>query len=197
MKRPSLGCADALIVVDLQVDFCPGGALPVPEGDKVAPVLNRWLATARKSAAMIVATRDWHPVNHLSFQAQGGPWPTHCVQNSRGASFHAGLDLPPQTQIVSKGTAAGHQGYSAFEGTCLARKLNRAGVKRVWIGGLALDYCVRATALDAIQAGFEVHLIKPATRAVNLRRGDGQRALCELKIAGCIIEDGDLHAARR
>jgi nicotinamidase/pyrazinamidase len=185
---PKLDSSDALVIVDVQADFCPGGALAVPEGDRVVPVLNKWMARARGSGALIVATRDWHPPDHMSFAAQGGPWPVHCVQETPGAAFHPDLDLPDEALIVSKGTDPKDEGYSMFKGTGLGRRLEEAGVRRLWVGGLALDYCVRATVLDGLEAGFEVHLILDATRAVNLNPGDGDKSIKRLKSAGARIE---------
>jgi nicotinamidase/pyrazinamidase len=185
---PPFGQADALIVVDVQNDFCPGGALAVAGGDQVVPVLNDWIEAASKTGALVVASRDWHPSDHCSFRERGGPWPVHCVQQTHGAEFHPQLKLPLGAKIVSKGMRAEEEAYSAFQGTALADELHRAGVSRVWIGGLALDYCVRATALDALAAGFETHVIAGATRAVNVHAGDDERALAELAAAGCFIE---------
>lgn len=193
-RATKLGPTDALIVVDVQNDFCPGGALPVARGDEIVPVLNAWIEAARQSGARVVGSRDWHPPDHCSFQERGGLWPRHCVQHTRGAEFHPGLKLPLEATIVSKGTAANTEAYSAFQGTGLADQLRRAAIARVWIGGLALDYCVRATALDALAAAFETHLIAGATRAVNVRQGDDESALRELSAAGCVIEKGQ-HAA--
>jgi nicotinamidase/pyrazinamidase len=186
---PKLDSSDALVIVDVQNDFCPGGALPVAEGDQVVPVLNRWIEQARRAGAMIVATRDWHPPNHGSFAAQGGPWPVHCVQETPGAAFHPNLALPDDAGIISAGIAPEDEGYSAFQGTDLAERLEAAGVRRLWVGGLALDYCVRATVLGGLEAGFEVHLILDATRAVNLSPGDGDKSLKRMKSAGARIEE--------
>jgi nicotinamidase/pyrazinamidase len=180
---------DALLIVDVQNDFCPGGALPVPEGDAVVPVLNEWIAEAEARGVPVFASRDWHPENHISFNERGGPWPPHCIQGTRGAAFRPDLRLPKNVQIVSKGEDPDKDSYSAFGGTDLAERLRRAGVKNVWIGGLAQDYCVRATALDAINEGFKVHLIADATRAVNVHRHDGQHALEDIQQAGGILEE--------
>jgi nicotinamidase/pyrazinamidase len=187
--RPPLGPRDALIVVDVQNDFCPGGALPVPEGDRIVPVLNAWLEAAERGGANIVASRDWHPPQHASFREQGGAWPAHCLQHTPGAAFHPALKLPAGARIVDKATGVDRDSYSAFDGTGLADDLARRGVQRLWVAGLAQDVCVRATVLDALQAGFEVHLIREATRAVNVRPGDGERAVEEMRQAGCIIEE--------
>jgi len=177
------------LVVDIQNDFCPGGALGVPHGDEVIPVLNRWISEAQAKGIPVFLTRDWHPTEHISFRQRGGPWPPHCVQETEGARFHPDLKLPPKAEIVSKATTKDVESYSAFGDTDLAKRLREAGVKRLWIGGLAQDYCVRYSALDAIRQGFEVHVIVDATRAVNLNAEDGQRALDEIEQAGGILEE--------
>ena len=153
---------DALIIVDVQNDFCPGGALAVAEGDAVVPVLN---ALAPRFGT-IVATRDWHPADHRSFAAQGGPWPSHCVAATPGADFHPALDRAVVDLVVEKATRSDQEAYSGFDGTDLAAQLRARGVRRVYVGGLALDYCVDATALDARKAGFETWVIRDATRPV-------------------------------
>lgn len=173
---------DVLIVVDVQNDFCPGGALPVPEGDRVIPPLNTLLKRAR---CLIVATRDWHPVNHCSFKDQDGPWPVHCVAESWGADFHPTLDRDRLQVIVSKATVPDQEAYSGFQGTVLAELLKERGVRRVLIGGLATDYCVKATALDARRAGFEVIVLEDAIRGVEVNPGDCARSIQEMKQAGC------------
>lgn len=178
---------DALVVVDVQNDFCPGGALPVPEGDRVVPVLNEWIRQARQAGVPVFASRDWHPPGHVSFRERGGPWPPHCVQGSWGARFHPALELPPDAVVVDKGDDPDRDAYSAFQGTDLARRLREAGVRRLWIGGLAQDYCVRATVLDALRHGFAVYLLREATRPVDVRPGDGERALQEMAAAGAQI----------
>ena len=185
----SLQAGDALLVVDIQNDFCPGGALGVSAGDEVIPVLNRWIGEAGAKGVPVFATRDWHPADHISFRQRGGPWPPHCVQGTHGAEFHPDLRLPPDAQIVSKATTPDVESYSAFGDTDLVKRLRDAGVKRVWIGGLAQDYCVRYSSLDAIKQGFEVHVIVDATRAVNLSPEDGRHALQEIKRAGGILEE--------
>jgi nicotinamidase/pyrazinamidase len=173
---------DALILVDVQNDFCPGGALPVPEGDRVIPPLNSLL---ERTGCLVVATRDWHPVNHRSFKDQGGPWPIHCVAESWGADFHPALDRDRLQVIVSKATAPEQEAYSGFQGTFLAQLLKDQGVQRVLIGGLATDYCVKATALDARRAGFEVIVLEDAIRGVEVNPGDCVRSIEEMKRAGC------------
>ena len=189
MNPPALSSSDALLIVDVQRDFCPGGALAVPDGDAVVPVLNQWIAAAQDAGAAVFASRDWHPPDHVSFQAQGGPWPSHCVAETDGADLHPELALPESATIIDKGTDAGHEAYSAFEGTDLAAKLRAAGSERLWVGGLALDYCVRASVLDARRiADLPVHLIPSATRAVEVQPGDGSRALDEMRSAGAVTE---------
>ena len=180
---------DALIVVDVQRDFCLGGALPIGGGDEVVPILNEWIDAARASGARIILSRDWHPLDHVSFRQRGGPWPQHCVQNSEGAGFHPQLHIPPAARIVNKGTACDRDNYSDFDGTDLALELRTEGVRRLWIGGLAQDVCVRATVLDACQLGFETHLISPGTRPVDEEQG--RKAIAEMRTAGAIIEQED------
>ena len=177
---------DALLLVDVQNDFTPGGALGVPDGDVVIPVLNAWIAAAREADVPIYASRDWHPANHVSFEAQGGRWPAHCVQNTRGGQFCADLDLQDDVIVVSKGDHPDLEAYSAFDKTELAGRLRAAGVERLWIGGLAQDYCVRASTLDAVSEGFEAHVLLPATRAIAPETG--QKALDEMRESGAIIE---------
>lgn len=194
MDLPRLQRTDALLIVDVQNDFCPGGALPIREGDRVVPVLNQWIEAARHAGALLVASRDWHPPEHISFRERGGPWPAHCIQNTWGAEFRPDLQLPAGVPIVSKGTTPDRDDYSDFELTDLDGELKKSGIRRLWVGGLALDVCVRATVLDALQAGFEVHLIADAARPVEATPGDGRRAFDQMRIAGCIIEEGEPHA---
>ena len=169
---------DALIVVDVQRDFCPGGSLAVPDGDQVVPVINELAPKFRT----VVATYDTHPPDHSSFNEQGGPWPPHCVEGSPGWELHPDLKITPDFQVF-KGREHEDPGYSAWTPE-LAAFLASRGVRRVVITGLALDYCVKATALDARAAGYETVLLTDATRAVNVEPGDGQRALNELLAAG-------------
>ncbi len=170
----------ALIVVDVQNDFCPGGALAVPDGDSVVEPINRLASQSR----FVVATRDWHPADHGSFSDQGGPWPVHCVAGTPGAELHAGIDAGLLDAIIDKGQAPDREGYSGFEGTELERVLREHEVDVVDVAGLALDYCVMATALDARRAGLEVTVHLGATRAVEVQPGDGERAVQELRAAG-------------
>jgi nicotinamidase/pyrazinamidase len=182
MLRP----ADALILVDVQQDFCPGGALPIEAGDAVIPVLNAWIAAAVEQHVPVFASRDWHPLNHLSFTTSGGPWPVHCVQATPGAAFHHHLDLPDDVVVVTKGDRADRDQYSAFDGTRLEAELRDRKVQRIFIGGLAQDVCVRATALDGVKAGFETHVIEAGTRPVS--RDQGSRSIAEMREAGVIID---------
>jgi len=181
--------ADALIVVDVQNDFCPGGSLPAPEGDAVVPVLNEYMTRAADAGIPIFASRDWHPEQTRHFAAAGGPWPPHCVQGTPGAEFHPALRLPPGTVVISKGMSAEDQGYSAFEavlpdGQPLADALHARAVEHVYVGGLATDYCVRATVLDALKSGFATSVLIDASRPVNVQPDDGERALNEMLAAG-------------
>lgn len=183
---------EALILIDVQNDFCPGGALPVTEGDRVVPVLNRYIEKFTKDGLPIFATRDWHPAKTSHFNTGGGPWPPHCIQGSRGAQFHPDLKLPPDVVIVSAGMGADEDGYSGFlgrdgRGVTLADLLRQRGVERIIVGGLATDYCVKHTVLDAIKEGFEVVVLKNAVRGVNLDPGDSERAFEEMSRAGARI----------
>jgi nicotinamidase/pyrazinamidase len=180
---------DALIVVDVQNDFCSGGSLAVPDGDEVVPVLNEYMARATDAGIPIFATRDWHPEHTRHFVTEGGPWPPHCIQGTHGAEFHHALRLPPGTAVVSTGMSADENGYSGFDGVLpdgqsLADALHARGVRHVYVGGLATDYCVRATVLDALKSGFAASVLIDASRAVNVQPGDGERALNEMLEAG-------------
>jgi nicotinamidase/pyrazinamidase len=179
-KDFSVGKTDALIVADVQNDFCPGGALPVPKGDEVIPALNDYIKIFKKTNANIFATRDWHPPNHISFKAQGGPWPPHCIQNTEGAKFHPDLKLPDSTTIVSKAMDPLKEAYSGFEGTKLADTLKTQGVTRIFVGGLTTDYCVKNTVLDARKLGFEVVLLIDAVRGINVKPNDVTKAIAEM-----------------
>jgi nicotinamidase/pyrazinamidase len=171
---------DALVVVDVQQDFCPGGALPVPDGDAVVEPVNRLLALPWTR----VATRDWHPARHCSFLEQGGIWPPHCVAGTAGAAFHPRLRADRVARVVSKGTDPAEEAYSGFQGTDLAEWLRGRGIHRVFVCGLATDYCVRATALDALREGFQAVLVTDAMRGVEVKRGDCARALADAEGAG-------------
>jgi nicotinamidase/pyrazinamidase len=178
------GPGDALVIVDVQNDFLPGGSLAVPDGDEVISVINTWIRRFRAAGLPVFATRDWHPADHCSFQEQGGPWPPHCVAGTKGAAFSSELTLPPAVGIVSKAMNPEMDAYSDFEDTGFSDQLRELGVRRLFVGGLATDYCVRATVLDALEEGFHVVLLIDAVRAVDVRPGDGDRAWAEMLAAG-------------
>lgn len=167
-------------MVDPQNDFCPGGSLAVPGGDAIFENVNRLMPRF----GQVYATQDWHPPAHSSFQQQGGPWPVHCVQGSPGAAFHPTLNQAAITTVVRKGIDMGTDGYSGFAGTDLAARLRRDGVDRLVICGLATDYCVRATVLEAIEHGFSTAVVMDAIAAVNVHPDDGRKALEEMRRAG-------------
>ncbi len=180
---------DALVVVDVQNDFCPGGALPVTDGDEVVPVLNRYIQRFTAANLPIFATRDWHPERTRHFSTCGGVWPPHCVQGSKGAAFHPDLRLPDDVVIVSKGMGYDEDSYSGFEGRAaggikLADLLRQCGAERLFVGGLATDYCVKHTVLDGLKEGFQVVLLEDAIRGVDLQPGDSERAIAEMVRAG-------------
>jgi nicotinamidase/pyrazinamidase len=179
----------ALLVIDVQRDFCPGGSLAVEEGDRVVAPLNALAARFAIAGRPVVATRDWHPRRTVHFQEFGGPWPPHCVQGTPGAEFHPNLVLPTGTVVVSSGTREDEDGYSVFDarddaGRPVADLLREQGIKHLYIGGLATDYCVKASVLDARELGFEVTVLEDAVRAVNVQPGDGERALAAMREAG-------------
>ncbi len=180
----SVDKTDALIIVDVQRDFCSGGALPVPEGDKVVPLLNEYIKLFTTTKARIFATRDWHPPNHISFKAQGGPWPPHCIQNTQGAKFHPDLRLPKNTIVVSKAMNPLKENYSGFEGAELANILRKQGIVRVFAGGLATDYCVKNTVLDALKLGFETVILSDAIAGVNAEPDDAEKAIAKMVTSG-------------
>lgn len=186
--KEALRPGDALLVIDVQKDFCPGGALPIAGGDEVVPVLNRWLAAAREKGVPVYASRDWHPRRHLSFKEQGGQWPVHCLQDSGGAAFHPDLALPSEAVLVTKGVRFDQDQNSAFDQTGLAAQLRRDGVQRLWIGGLAQDVCVLATVLDARREGFDVLVLEQAVRPVT--REGGRQAKEKMEKAGAVTASG-------
>ena len=177
--------AKALLIVDFQNDFTPGGALAVPDGDRIAERVNELAADPRFE--LVVATRDWHPPDHGSFAERGGPWPVHCVQGSEGAELHPALDRSRVDVIVDKGQDPGTEGYSGFEGTDLEELLRKRGIDKVTVVGLATDYCVKNTALDALRAGFEVTVDTEGVRGVEVDQGDSERALAELRDSGATV----------
>ncbi len=178
---------DALIVVDVQNDFCAGGALAVPGGDDVVEVIN-WLMPR---FTHVVGTLDWHPPDHSSFKEHGGTWPVHCVQGTKGAETHPGLDATRIQHFAKAGTKVDIDGYSGFVDTDLEDVLRERGVKRVFVTGLATDYCVKHTALDAARLGFETVVVTDAVRAVDVEEGDGDRALGEMADAGATLKTSE------
>ncbi len=176
---------DGLLLVDVQNDFCPGGTLPLDQGDAVVPVLNRWLEAAVAKGIPIYASRDFHPAGHPSFREQGGPWPVHCLQDTPGAAFHPGLKLPARTVLVTKGTRFDQDQNSAFDQTGFAARLRSDGVERLWVGGLALDVCVLATVLDGLREGFAVWVIREGTRPVTPE--GGVKAIARIQEAGATV----------
>ncbi|MEM2875601.1 MAG: bifunctional nicotinamidase/pyrazinamidase [Candidatus Bathyarchaeia archaeon] len=174
----------ALIVVDVQKDFCSGGALAVPHGDDVVPILNLYIEKFKAVGSPIFVTRDWHPKDHVSFRSRGGQWPEHCIQDAEGAKFHPDLRLPYNVRVVSKGTNSTREAYSGFEGTSLEDELRSLGISRLFVGGLATDYCVKNTVLDGLKRGFEVFLLEDAVRGVDLRKGDSEKAIEEMVSRG-------------
>ncbi len=179
----------ALIIVDVQNDFCPGGALPVPDGDKVVAPLNRYTAEFAQSDSLVIASRDWHPPETKHFKSCGGLWPVHCVQNTAGGQFHADLRLPDSAVIISKGMEPDQDSYSAFQGRdeqgrSLRRILQENRVEDLYIGGLATDYCVKASCLDALHNDWQVFLLTDAIRGVDIHPGDSDKAMEEMRKAG-------------
>ena len=194
MSAIVLGGGDALLIVDPQVDFLPGGSLGVPQGDEVLAPINRLIDVYRAAGLPVYASRDWHPALHCSFVDQGGPWPIHCVAGSDGARFSAALHLDDAI-VVSKAESVDVDAYSAFNGTGLAETLRARGIERLAVCGLATDYCVLNTVVDALAAGFGVLLVSEAMRAVNVEAGDGERAFGRMLGAGAVptsLLDGGL-----
>ncbi len=187
MQSNDIGTGDALLVVDVQNDFLPGGALAVAGGDEVIGPLNLEMARFAGLGLPVYVSRDWHPREHCSFASRGGPWPTHCIADTHGAAFPAELRIPAQAVVVSKATRADADAYSAFEGTDLARLLRERGVGRLFVGGLATDYCVKASALDALGLGLDVVVLGDAVRAVDVSSGDGARSLAALRGHGAHV----------
>ena len=191
-SKPSPEPTTAVLVIDVQRDFCAGGALAVPAGDAVVPVLNDVIRGAADRRMPVYASRDWHPATTGHFVTGGGVWPVHCVAGSDGARFHPDLRLPADAAVVSKGVEADEDGFSAFDGrledgATLEESLRAAGVARLIVGGLATDYCVRATVLDGLRKGWPVTLLTDAVAAVNLERDDGTRALEEMRATGAVL----------
>ena len=183
-KNYKITNSDALLITDIQKDFLPGGALPVAGGDEIIPVLNAYTKRFEDAKAHVFASRDWHPPNHISFKAQGGPWPPHCVQNTDGAKFSPDLKLPDRTVVISKATNPEHETYSVFDGTSFAHELKMCEAKRLFVGGLATDYCVVNTVLDARKLGYETVVLTDATLGINVEPGDVDRAIEAMLKAG-------------
>lgn len=179
----------AFLIVDVQNDFCPGGALGIPEANMIIPAINKYIKIFSKRKFPIIATRDWHPAKTSHFKDFGGVWPVHCIQNTRGAAFHPGLKLPKETIFVYKGLYPGEDGYSAFEaedlsGLNLEKLLRVLGIKELYVAGLATDYCVRFSTRDAIKRGFKVKILMDAIKGVDLKPGDSQKAIKEMVKGG-------------
>jgi nicotinamidase/pyrazinamidase len=191
---PSFQVGDGLLLVDPQNDFCPGGSLPVATGDAVMPVLNAWAAAAERAGAPIFVSRDWHPARTTHFKDFGGVWPPHCVMFTHGAEFHPDLRLPPAAVVVSKGMGETEDAYSAFQardddGRPLATLLGERHVRHLYVMGLATDYCVKASTLDALSAAFQVTVVREGIRAVNVQPQDGDEALDAMRAVGATITD--------
>jgi nicotinamidase/pyrazinamidase len=186
MSAIKLDKEDALLVIDMQYDFLPGGSLGVPNGHEVLAPINRLLALYGEQRLPVFASRDWHPANHCSFAAQGGPWPPHCVAGTEGAEFSRELAFPDNVIVISKADTAAVDAYSAFNGTTLARQLRERGITRVAVCGLATDYCVLSTVTDALEEGFDTLIVPEAMRAVDVHPGDGTRALDRMVARGAI-----------
>lgn len=186
MSAIKLDQGDALLVIDMQYDFLPGGSLGVPGGHEVIAPINRLLALYGAHRLPVFASRDWHPADHCSFSAQGGPWPPHCVAGTPGASLSAELAFPDDTIVISKATTSAEDAYSAFNGTTLASQLNERGIRRIAVCGLATDYCVLNTVTDALDEGFETLIVPEAMRAVDVNAGDGARAIDRMVARGAV-----------
>lgn len=190
-NETALQSDDALLVVDVQRDFLPGGALAVPDGDAVVAPLSVWIRRFVAAGRPVFATRDWHPADHCSFAPQGGPWPPHCIAASPGAELAPGLELPvAAASLVSKATQRAADAYSGFEGTDLDARLRASGVRRLFVGGLATDYCVLNTVQDALRLGYRVVLLVDCIRAVDVQAGDGARAMVAMLAAGAVARRG-------
>ncbi|MDX9801531.1 MAG: nicotinamidase [Spirochaetia bacterium] len=182
----------ALVIVDMQNDFCPGGSLAVKGGNEIVPAINNYIKYFSAGRHLVVLTRDWHTPDHCSFTQQGGIWPPHCVAGTKGAEFHPDLDIPENALIISKASSAEKDAYSGFEGTSpdglmLDEVLKKIGVKELTVCGLATDYCVKSTVLDALKHGYTVKLLSTGVSAVEVKPGDGDAALSEMKAAGAEI----------
>jgi len=183
--KVKLTARDALIVVDMQKDFMPGGALPVPEGDKIIPRINEYVKLFEKRGLPVFYTRDWHPENHISFKGHGGVWPPHCVQGTEGAKFHEDLYIPADNKfIISKGTSQEFDAYSGFQGTVLNDLLKERGIRRIFVCGVATDYCVKNTTIGGINLGYQAFVLEDAIKGVDVNPGDVERAVEEMMEKG-------------
>lgn len=179
---------DALIVVDMQKDFMPDGALPVPEGDKIVPILNQYIQLFADKGNPVYFTRDWHPPDHISFRGHGGIWPPHCVQDTEGAKFHPDLKIPLDNKfIISKGTSRDFDAYSGFQGTILDQLLKERGIKRLFVGGVATDYCVKNTVLGGLNLGYQVFVLEDAIKGVEANKGDIEKAVNQMLDKGAVF----------
>ena len=177
----------ALIIVDMQNDFMPGGALPVKDADLIIPIINKYIEKFRDRRRPVYATRDWHPENHISFNTRGGPWPPHCIQGTKGAEFHKDLNLPDDVIIVNKADNPDKDAYSGFQDTFLDIDLRRRGVSRIFVAGVATEYCVKSTVIDGLNLGYEVILLIDAIKGVDLNPGDSEKAIEETLMRGAIL----------
>ena len=187
LQYPQTG--DALLIIDLQNDFLSGGALAEPDGDAVIAPLQAWANRFALHGLPVLATRDCHPADHRSFREQGGPWPAHCVAGSWGAAVTPALKLPPTALIIDKPCRADLETYDGFSGTRLNATLRQQHIRRLWVGGLATDYCVLNTVLAGLRFGYEVIVLTHAIRAVDLQPGDGQQALATMTARGAVLWD--------
>ena len=187
MKNPyeNIEIGDAVLVVDVQKCFCPGGSLAVEDGDSVVPILNDWIDAAFLKGAPIYLSRDWHPRKHISFEESDGTWPPHCIQDTDGARFHPDLKRPDTAVVITKGVRFDQDQNSVFDQTGLSVQLRKDGVRKLWVGGLALDVCVYQSVMDALKEGFEVRVLREATRPVDVE--NGLKALKEMEAAGAKI----------
>jgi nicotinamidase/pyrazinamidase len=181
MKNVVLTSEDALIVADIQNDFLPGGRLAVSNGHGIIGTVNQYIKKFTNAKRPVFATRDWHPPNHCSFEQQGGPWPVHCVAGTTGAAFSRALKLPDDVRIVSKARDRDKEAYSAFSGTTLHEQLKQLSIRRLFVCGLATEYCVLNTVKDAIACGHTVFLLQDAIRAIDAHPNDGSRAIEQMK----------------
>lgn len=185
----TLEAHDVLLVVDMQNDFLQGGNLAVPGANAIIPIINRYISRFSKAGLAVIASRDWHPINHISFIDNQGPWPRHCIAGTYGAEFHPALQLPQGTEIISKATLPDKEAYSAVEDTPLLQKLRERDLQRIFICGVAMDYCVLATTKDLLLHGYTVIVLRDAVKAVDVQPGDGDRAREQLLSLGALEID--------